>query len=155
MKRRKFSEYGYYRHPNTTQELRMSFAHGREFVRAKRYGHNIPNSYDDIAVDIDRKCWKNKRETQYRVGKRGQKHEIFLDYLVYEHYIKEYLEDQDIPYRMSDVRETRTYIRYDGEECKWSVTVGHNLTYWTDKEIRLPKEAFSFRRIYYSWLLED
>ncbi len=151
MKNRRFSEYGNYRNPHTTQELRMSYAHGKEFVRAKRYGHNLPNTYDDIPVNINRKCWKNKREKQYRVGKREQKREIFLDNSVYEWYITEYLEDQDIPYKLVDIREHRTYYcSYYKREVQYGLSKGHILTYWSDKEVQFPKEAFKLR-VYFNW----
>jgi hypothetical protein len=151
MKRRRFSEYGNYRHPRTRNEQRMSFAHGREFVRAKRYGHNLPNTYDDIPVSIDRKCWKSKREKQYRIGKRGQKREVFLDISVHEWYITEYLEEQDIPYRIVDIKKSQTYYSVGyGREITRAFHTGSILTYWSDKEIQLPKEAFRFR-FYFDW----
>jgi len=51
----------YYKCPKTTQERKWSFA-DREYVRGKRRGHMLPNTWDDRPRgDIDnRKCWKNK-----------------------------------------------------------------------------------------------
>jgi hypothetical protein len=141
----------YYRAPKTTQERRMSYAHG-EFVRAKRRASNLPNTYDDINIDYQ-KSWKKKRAKQYRIGKRGKRQEFYFDYYVRTWYIEEYLEEHDIPYILEDIKETRQYIRYDGVECKWSVTTKYRLVYWTDKDIEFPKDAF--RKVYYSWILED
>jgi len=52
----------YYKFPKTTQERKWSYAYG-EYVRGKRRGHILPNTWDDrLRGDVDnRKCWKNKK----------------------------------------------------------------------------------------------
>lgn len=139
----------WYRSPKTTQERKWNYAHGKKYVRAKRYGHNLPSTYDDIAITKE-KCWKSKRKNQYRTGKRGKKHVVILPVWVMEYYITSYFDDHDIPYKVEDLRESKMrkdcYVRTGYWKYSWSV--GTKLTYWTDKNIQFPNEAFQLRRSY-------
>lgn len=139
----------WYRSPKTTQERRWNYAHGKKYVRAKRYGHNLPDSYDDVHVHKD-KCWKSRRRNQYRTGKRGKKHEVILPVWVLDYYITEYLEEQDIPYTVEHLKESEerwaSYHRFGYYKYSWDI--GTKITYWTDKNIEFPNEAYQLRRVY-------
>lgn len=101
----------WYRSPRTTQERR---ANGRRtdnipFVRAKRNAANLINAWDDRPHCVQ-KTWKEKRLTKYRVGKRGQKHELFFPSNEYGCWaltwtLEEYFEDHDIPFNIETIRE--------------------------------------------------
>ncbi len=70
---------GYYRSPKTTQERCASLdVEHKQYVRAKRNFHNLPNTYDDIHSRPERKTWKRKRKTQFQLGKRVE-HKIILN----------------------------------------------------------------------------
>lgn len=150
MKAKNYPYYWSYRSPRTTQERRLACSEEHKpYVRAKRGKRGLPNSYDDVGVGKKEKNWKVRRKHQYRIGKRGQKHEIFLPSSVYEWYITQYLEQQDIPYEIHDIREG--YIKwcvYRHNYNHYSKLIGHKLTYWTDKDIRFPDSAFQDK---FSW----
>lgn len=144
----------WYRSPKTTQERRWNYAHGKKYVRAKRYGHNLPNSYDDIKIHKD-KCWKSKRKNQYRTGKRGKRHEIILPAWMLEYYISSYLEEHDIPYTLERLKESevRESSYFKSGHYRYSWDIGTRIVYWTDKEIRFPDKAFGIIR--YMWYRES
>ena len=86
-----------YRRPRTQAERK---ANQGDYVRAKRRPCNIPNSWDDYPVCVQ-KTWKVKRLKQYRDKPRGKAHEIKLDadtkwYALWK--LKEYFMDHDIPF---------------------------------------------------------
>ena len=101
----------WYRKPRTTAEMR---ANQGEYARAKRRPRNLPSSYDDQPYR-NTNSWKDKRKTQYRVGGRGAKHELFFTELSWrEQYdLEEFLKDQDIPHCIETVRESymRRYVQ--------------------------------------------
>jgi hypothetical protein len=98
-----------YRKPKTTQEYRAN--ESCPYVRAKR--RNIPTWYDDLYAH-PQKSWKVKRKTQYHPNKRGERHEMFLDRHYHIWYIKEYLENHHIPFRVEELLETgyNTYRKF-------------------------------------------
>ena len=68
---------GWMRNPRTTQERRNTQKHNK-YGRRSRNVKTLPTSYDDINIHFDR-CWKSKRKTQYRIGGRGSRYEIFIE----------------------------------------------------------------------------
>lgn len=55
--------YAWHKKPRTTQERRMSFAH-KGYVRGRRTGCNLPNTWDDMQRSDcrTRKSWKKRRK---------------------------------------------------------------------------------------------
>lgn len=86
--------YHWDRRPKTYQERKKN----QDWkVRGKR--KNLPTAYDDIPCVVSY-SWKDRRKTQYRSSKRGQKHEIVFssieERIYYWHLFQEYV-DKDIP----------------------------------------------------------
>ncbi len=56
----------YMRRPRTTHEKRWAYAH-KEYVRARRFGHNLPETWDDmwIADNADRGWKRSKKKRQW------------------------------------------------------------------------------------------
>lgn len=104
----------WYRSLRTTAERRAnSNPEVKDFVRAKRRGKNLPNSWDDYRVCVQ-KTWKERHKTRYRVGKRGQRHEYFLSGTwsrKYEWDFIEYCEAHNIPHTVEPVHKSYTYYR--------------------------------------------
>jgi len=135
--KKKRDSFKWYRSMRTTNEARANdkwydYEERNTFCRAKRNKRNLPNAYDDYR-SCHQKTWKVKRETQYRTGKRGKRHEVFIpapkrwymsDYWV----LKEYCEEHDIPYEIEEVTESYTFRR----EIKEWKRLGKvpNFVYW-------------------------
>jgi len=62
-----FHKYRGIRRPKTLREKRLSLVEP-EFVRAKRNAKNLPDTWDDKNVQLQR-SWKKHRKTQYKTGK--------------------------------------------------------------------------------------
>lgn len=70
-----------WRHPKTTQELRLNEdPDHKKFTRGKR--RNLPTVYDDLQVCSRDKSWKHKRKTQYHQEDTSDWgwHEFHCDY---------------------------------------------------------------------------
>lgn len=136
--KKKYDRYRCHRSIRTTQEHR---ANGKrsdpdyKWARAKRCSNNLPDSWSDVRACYQ-KTWKHKRETQYRVGGRGKRHVLHLDFHVKEWELQDYFEEHDIPYEIKRVRESRwRWSEYRNDWYHYCVTVGFVMTYWTDKDI--------------------
>ena len=105
----------WYRSPRTTQERR---ANQEGWERPRRRPHLLPNTYDDIQSTVT-KSWKDKRKTQYREGKRGQRHTIVVSHWeVWD--LREYFLDNDIPFELHD---------------RWAWMRNVAVSWWSDKDI--------------------
>ena len=100
-----------YRHPRTRNEMR---ANQEGWERPRRRPHLLPDTYDDLYPNADRKSWKAKRKTQYHPGGRGKHHQIRIEE---DHYyrcrwskiwvLERYFKDHKIPYRIETKRRFR------------------------------------------------
>ena len=115
----------WYRCMRTTAEKRAN--QNCKYVRAKRHSCNLPDPWDDNP-HCTQKNWKVKRSHQYRIGTRGQRHEVLtgIDNFKWPQVwnIEQYLKEHDIPYRLEPTR-------------KMSITVAYKLVWWSDKDIGL------------------
>lgn len=117
--------WGNYRSPQTAQERRLSDRGNKNedshypYVRAKRRQNNLVDAYDDIPVAAydERRCWKSQRETQYRVGSRGAKHELMIDekgrWWAAEYKLEDYFLQHDIPFNKERLYETSFIRRHE------------------------------------------
>ena len=116
--------YKYCSHVKTTQEKRYSEDEDhRQFVRAKRNKHNLPDAWEDKPV-IKTKSWKDSRKKQYHIDGRGRKHRFVLfgrDY-VKEYKFTNYMEKHNIPHRVENILKTVTKTRYVYTKTK---LIGH------------------------------
>lgn len=95
----------------TTQERRLGFSEEHKpYIRAKRRSQTLPDSWNDKYVG-SRKCWKDRRKTQYRDTPRGAKHSLVLDGKSWrESYeMEEYFKIHDIPYRIQRLTKLEEY----------------------------------------------
>lgn len=116
--------YHWLRFPHTTQEKRAN--QELEYVRGKRHPKRLPDAWEDIPT-TETKCWKDKRKTQYRCGKRDQRHEKVFEYLErqYVFKIEEYLESHNIPYRIEKI-----YKKYSKTKTIYKQT---RLSHWFER----------------------
>ena len=114
MRRKKRSSW--YRSPKTTAESRAYYAN-TEYVRAKRRPANIPNDWWDLHACIQ-KTWKVKREKQYRGRSQLNEYNVNLTIEASTWALREYFEKHDIPYRLEDIKETRSYTRRKQRKVK-------------------------------------
>ncbi len=56
----------YYKHPHSTQEMRMYYAQDSFYTRGKRKPINLPTVYDDCCRNLDRNWKRTKRKNQWR-----------------------------------------------------------------------------------------
>jgi len=119
--RKKYNYDCWYRSANCTQEKRIYHEH-KDYVRGKRSPKMLPSAWDDVHIRCDRKCWKRKRKTQYRVGWRGKEHTIyFLEEWGWwrrsYRYLEDYFKEQDIPYHIETIR--REVVRQELITREW------------------------------------
>jgi hypothetical protein len=137
------------RRPHTTAEMRAN--QDREYVRGKRLPSQLPSWYDDITTTQTRN-WKDHRKTQYRTGKRGQKHELIFDNLSrrQQWVLEEYFKAHDIPHNVEDIKrkERRKYVIHTESVKDYQIPVftfawlskGHQIGYrWIYKDVPLDK----------------
>ena len=128
----------------TTAEKRAN--QNCKYVRAKRHPCNLPDPWDDNS-HCTQKTWKVKRSHQYRIGTRGQRHEVLtgIDNLKWSQIwnIEQYLKEHDIPYRLEPISETFTHTYRIFKRVKdYEVPV---YTFATDKRNR---HQIGFRWVY-------
>jgi len=107
---------------------------GRSWGRAKRaklVRMVLTNwDYRDRHYIRDKKSWKRKRDKQYHVDGRPQKHVIVIpDGRCRTWLLSQYLEKHDIPYRILPRREKRVSVYWQTEERKlwYNVPVYHHV----------------------------
>jgi len=124
------------RHPRTTAERR---ANQEGWERPRRRPHLLPNTYDDLWVRSD-KSWKKKRKKQYHTGGRGEHHTVIVPSRGYnwprlngvpdkEHRLREYFEDNNIPYYIEAVRRFRWTERFYWKRTGWEDHTIGDFTY--------------------------
>lgn len=137
---RKRVAHKYYRNPKTTQEKRAN--QDREYVRGARLGRNLPSLWDDKPIPY-RKCWKDRRKTQYRGDRRGKANRVFFEAMEYPALweFTDYLERNNIPYREEHIYVDKIYHMPDAygniTPRRGKALAGHKVTYWTNKRIEL------------------
>ena len=89
----------YYKCPRTRNEARQN---QEGWCRPKRRPAHLADAWDDKSHCIQN-TWKVKRKTQYRVGKRGQKHTFIADSKIRNWVLPEYFDKHDIPYRIEPI----------------------------------------------------
>ncbi len=91
-----------FRRPHTTQERRAN-PKKNKFARAKRNQKNLVDSWYDKTPCVQ-KTWKVKRQTQYRVDGRGEKHQLFLSARSLSSWkLEEWFKNHDIPHRLQPI----------------------------------------------------
>ena len=121
--------YKYYRYPKTRQEKRANL--DKEYVRRKRAPNNLPDAYDDLPC-LHTKSWKDKRTRQYRVGKRGARHSLFVrdTRRNYIWLIERYCETHDIPFHYR----SRVVTKHN-EDGSYGKHLGWDVFYWSSKKV--------------------
>jgi len=109
---RKPYKYHWLRHPRTTAEKRAN--QDRKYVRGRRMPHMLPDTYDDIPISWQRN-WKQHRKQQYRIGKRGKRHEYWLPakspYIIGDWKFRQYCDNHNIPYDVEHIYEPHIFTR--------------------------------------------
>lgn len=113
----------WYRHPKTIQEKRQN---QDGYCRPKRNPKRLVDFWDDRPVR-HQKSWKNSRRTQYRTGKRGRRHTIFIDDMYITLWsIEDFFVEHSIPYNIEKVY---------AENSTFRNLIGYNIIWWSDKNI--------------------
>ena len=132
--------YRWCRHQRTTQEKRFSVDEDHApYVRAKRNKANLPDAWNDD-WKIRTRSWKDKRRTQYReAGEKAVKHTLTLpanEWWDFYDWVQ-YLEEYDIPHRVTKKREKYTVTRIKTHDIRWEWD--KTGTYFNRREIPLDK----------------
>ena len=129
MKKRQHDRW--YRRPRSIGEARANC--DCEYARAKRRPVNLPDSWDDRPIRVNRdKSWKHKRKTQYRGNKRGERHELVTDNSIFEYDFKEYCEQHDIPHKVENLYESYIYRHYLSD-YRWAKCMRYRHNFVTGK----------------------
>lgn len=108
-----------------------------QWSRAKRRSGMLPDPWEDYKL-LEQKTWKVKRETQYRPEGRGKEHALEVDINFRTWDFTDYLDEHSIPYRIEDHKECYYYWSYWAPPVRLvrrCITVGHTITWWSDKDI--------------------
>tara|TARA_R110000803_G_scaffold1731_3_gene5604 strand:+ start:476 stop:964 length:489 start_codon:yes stop_codon:yes gene_type:complete len=107
------------------------------WARAKRSGTNLVDYWDDIH-SVEQRSWKVKREKQYRVGKRGERRECYVEQYRYpfpmpEYEFEKYCKANDIPYDIEEVYKRVPVTEYETKRTT-IVSFGDNYSkyFWSE-----------------------